>query len=82
MPVGVLILALANVAKVPFAKWLPIKRFVLALPELPETLGLNVVNLNVWKTLNVQWEDLASKTSVWMLAHWRESVVPMPFVPF
>ena len=80
--VGVLILALVNVVKVLFVKWLPIKPFALVLPELPETLGLNADNLNVWKIRNVPWVDLASKTSVWMLAHWLEFVVPMLFVQF
>ena len=80
--VGVLILALVNVVKVLFAKWLPIKPFALVLPELPETLGLNADNLNVWKIRNVPWVDLASKTSVWMLVHWQEFAVPMLFVPF
>ena len=80
--VVVLILALVNVAKGLFAKWLPIKPFAHVLPELLETPEQNVDNLNVWKTPNVQWEDLASKTSAWMLALWREFAEPMLFVPF
>ena len=82
VPVDVLILALVNAAKGPFAKWLPIKPFALALPELPETHDLNADNLNAWKIRNVPWEDLASKTSAWMLVNWREFVEPTLYVPF
>ena len=82
VPVDVLILALVNAAKGPFAKWLPIKPFALALPELPEIPDRNADNLNAWKIRNVPWEDLASKTSVWMLVNWREFVEPTLYVPF
>ena len=65
---GVLTRVSVNVVKELFAMLLPIKPSVRALPELWATRGQNVDNWNVLRVLIVLWEDLVSKTNVWMLA--------------
>ena len=47
---------------------LPTKLSVRALPELWATRGQNVDNWNALRVLIVLWEDLVSKTNVWMPA--------------
>ena len=47
---------------------LPIKLSVRAPPELQATRGQNVDNWNALRVLIVLWEDLVSKTNVWMPA--------------
>jgi hypothetical protein len=61
---------------------LPTKLSVRALPELWATRGQNVDNWNVLRALIVLWEDLVSKTNVWMPAAWLEFVELMPYVPY
>lgn len=61
---------------------LPIKPSVRALPELWATRGQNVDNWNALRVLIVLWEDLVSKTNVWMPAAWLEFVELMPYVPY
>ena len=65
---GVLTRVSVNVVKELFAMLLPIKPSVRALPELWATRGQNVDNWNALRVLIVLWEDLVSKTNVWMPA--------------
>ena len=65
---GVLTRVSVNVVKELFAMLLPIKPSVRALPELWVTRGQNADNWNALRVLIVLWEDLVSKTNVWMPA--------------
>ena len=61
---------------------LPTKLSVRALPELWATRGQNVDNWNALRVLIVLWEDLVSKTNVWMPAGNILSTIHNVFLSF